>query len=89
MGVNEMEKYFYNGFRVDRPDGSRIYYTIQNRTYNSRPYALYINGDQCAWMNTYINRGALVNAVKRAAIEIKYRYPNCIISDICGAEIIK
>ena len=84
-----MEKYFYNGFRVDMPDGSRMYYTIQTRLFNTRPYALYINGDQCAWMNTYINRGALVNAVKKAAIEIKYRCPNCIISDICGAEKIR
>ena len=84
-----MEKYFYNGFRVDRPDGSRIYYTIQTRSFNTRPYALYIDGDQCAWMNTYINRGALVNAVKKAAIELKYRCPNYIISDICGAEKIR
>ena len=84
-----MEKYYYNGFRVDKPDGSRIYYTIQTRTFNTRPYALYIDGDQCAWMNTYINRGALVNAVKKLAIEIKYNNPACDITSVCGAEIIK
>lgn len=84
-----MEKCFYNGFRIDRPDGERIYYTIQRRTFNLRPYALYINGSQSASTNTYINRGALVNAVKRLAIEIKYNCPEIKVTDICGAEIIK
>lgn len=84
-----MVKWFYNGFRVDRPDGRRVYYTIQRRTFNRRPYALYIDGSQAASTNTYINRGALVNAVKRLAIEIKYNRPECVINDICGAEIIR
>lgn len=84
-----MEKWFYNGFRVDRPDGQRTYYTIQRRTFNRRPYALYIDGSQAASINTYINRGALVNAVKRLAIEIKYNRPEFVINDICGAEIIR
>ena len=83
-----MEKWFYNGFCVDRPDGSRIYYTIQRRTYNRRTYALYCNGIQSGF-NTYINRGALVNLVKRLAIEIKYNNPQFIITDIAGAEIIR
>jgi hypothetical protein len=83
-----MEKWFYNGFRVDRPDGQRVYYTIQRRTFNRRPYALYVDGFQSG-MNTYINRGALVNAVKRLAIEIKYNRPEFMINDICGAEIIR
>ena len=84
-----MEKYFYNGFCATMPDGKKIYYTIQTRLFNTRPYALYIDGDQCSWLNTYINRGALVNAVKRLAIDIKYNNPVCIVSDIAGAEIIR
>jgi hypothetical protein len=83
-----MEKWFYNGFRVDLPDGQRIYYTIQRRVYNRRPYALYCNNIQSGF-NTYINRGALVNVVKRLAIDIKYNNPQYIINDICGAEIIR
>lgn len=83
-----MEKWFYNGFRVDRPDGTRIYYTIQCSTYNKRPYALYCNGIQSGF-NTYINRGSLVNVVKRLAIDIKYKNPQFVINDICGAEIIR
>ena len=84
-----MEKYMYNGFCATMPDGKKIYYTIQTRLFNTRPYALYIDGDQCGWLNTYINRGALVNTVKKAAIELKYRCPNVIISDICGTEKIR
>ncbi len=84
-----MVKYLYNGFRVDRPDGQRVYYTIQRRTFTRRPYALYIDGSESASMNTYINRGALVNAVKRLAIEIKYNRPEFTINDICGDEIIR
>ena len=83
-----MYKYYYNGFRVDRPDGTQIYYTIQTRPFNSRPYALYVNGDQSS-IKTYINRGALVNAVKRLAIDIKHNCPSYIITDICGAEKIR
>lgn len=84
-----MEKWFYNGFRLDRPDGQRVYYTIQRRTFNQRPYALYIDGSESAAFNTYVKRGALVNAVKRLAIEIKYNRPEFVINDICGAEIIR
>jgi hypothetical protein len=83
-----MVKWFYNGFRVDRPDGQRTYYTIQRRTFNRRPYALYVDRSQSGF-NTYINRGALVNVVKRLAVDIKNNNPRHIISDICGAEIIR
>lgn len=79
----------YNGFIVTRADGSRTYYTIINRQFNRRPYALYIDGAQCAWMNTYINRGSLVNAVKKLAAELKYNCPNVIISEAYGEELVK
>ena len=84
MEVNKM----YNGFIVNRFDGVKIYYTIQKRTFNRRPYALYVNGVQSAWCNTYVNRGSLVNAVEKLKAQIKANC-HCTISDIYGSEIIR
>lgn len=83
-----MKKQLYNGFIVERFDGKQIYYTIQYRTFNLRPYALYIDGIQSAWCNTYVNRGSLVNATKKLSSEIK-RNIHCTITDIYGSEIIR
>ena len=79
----------YNGFCAIHPDGRRVLYTIQRRTFNRRPYALYIDGSQTGAMNTYIKRGALVNAVRELALTININRPEFVIEDIYGAEIVR
>lgn len=78
----------YNGFCATHPDGRRVFYTIQTRTFNRRPYALYIDGSQSG-MNTYVSRGALVNAVQRLALTININRPEFTITDIYGDEIVR
>lgn len=82
-------KQLYNGFCINRTDGENIYYTIQRRNFNSRPYALYINGTQVASVDTYIYRGSIVNAAKRLANTIKHNCPGAIITEIYGEEIFR
>ena len=84
-----MGKTFYNGFCVVYSNGIKKWYTIQRRTFNYRPYALYIDGSQSAFFKTYIKRGALANAVKRLADDILSFDPGAKISDIYSAEIIR
>ena len=79
----------YNGFCAVHPDGRRVWYTIQRRTFNRRPYALYIDGSQSGAMNTYIKRGTLVNAVQRLALTININRPELVIEDLHGAEIVR
>lgn len=76
----------YNGFVFERQDGDRIYYTIQTRAFNSRPYAVYINGSQAASFDTYIYRGACVRALKKLVPFLKARGN---VFDIIGDEIIR
>ena len=78
----------YNGFCAIHPDGRRVVYTIQSRTFNRKPYALYIDGSQSG-MNTYVKRGALVKAVQRLALTININRPEFVIEDIYGAEIVR
>jgi hypothetical protein len=80
----------YNGFYWTRPtDGARCYFTIQKRTFNRRPYAVYIDGSESASMNTYINRGACANALKKLQSEIQKNCPDYTFTDIIGPEIIR
>ena len=78
----------YNGFIITRPDGEKIYYTIHYRTDNARPYAVYINGSQVNFIDTYINRGACENALNKLKNYIPTIQPDNIITDITGPEII-
>lgn len=77
----------YNGFRVIRPDGSRHYYTIHYRTDNSRPYAIYHDGDQMPH-KTYIKRFYLEKTLKQLAQQIKTARPSDKIEHLHGKEII-
>ena len=79
---------YYNGFYGTRPDGQRVYFTIQRRTFNGRPYAIYIDGTQSGF-NTYINRGACARALKRIRDNITAADPRIIITDLYGTELIR
>lgn len=77
----------YNGFKITRPDGSTIFYTIHYRTDNTRPYAIYLDGSQ-TWHKTYIKRFYLEKLLKQIAREIHAFHPDFKIEHLHGAEII-
>lgn len=80
----------YNGFYWTRPeDGASCFFTIQRRTFNRRPYAVYVDGTQSASWNTYIKRGACERALKKLQSEISKNRPNYIFTEINGPEIIR
>jgi hypothetical protein len=82
-----MKKEIYNGFSWTRPDGEKICYTIVNRSFNTRPYAVYVNGDQLAM--SYIYRGTCERSVKELKTNLQRRFPDCVFSVLIGPEIVK
>jgi hypothetical protein len=81
------DKIVYNGFKVIRPDGTQIYYTIHYRTDNTRPYAIYLDGSQ-THHKTYIKRFYLEKLLKQIARDFKTLRPEFKIEHLRGKEII-
>jgi hypothetical protein len=77
----------YNGFKITRPDGTQHYYTIHYRTDNTRPYAIYHDGDQ-THHKTYIKRFYLEKLLKQLARQIQTARPHDKIEHLHGIEII-
>ena len=77
----------YNGFKVIRSDGTQHYYTIHYRTDNTRPYAIYHDGDQMP-EKTYIKRFYLEKLLKQYARQIEAVRPSDKIEHVYGKEII-
>jgi hypothetical protein len=80
-------KIVYNGFKVTRPGGTTSYYTIHYRTDNTRPYAIYLDGDQIPH-KTYIKRFYLEKLLKQIACDLQATRPDFKIDHLRGTEII-
>ena len=81
------EDIVYNGFKLIRPDGAHIYYTIHYRTDNTRPYAIYLDGSQIDH-KTYIKRFYLEKLLKQMARDFQTMRPEYKIEHLRGKEII-
>lgn len=77
------------GFLILRPDGTHLEITLQRRTFNTRPYAVYYNGDQSAAFNTYINRGSCERAIRKHVDTLRHNCPDFHIIELHGLELVR
>lgn len=77
----------YQGFKMIRPDGQTMIYTIHYRTDNARPYAIYLDGRQTP-LKTYIMRSYCEKVLKPIQERFKKSFPLFQIVELYGKEII-